>query len=85
MGLKRRLEKLERQSGRSSVALQDAWGARAAERLTDQEFRLISDALHRERDLEGEDFPQLELSPEEQQALDTYYRYFEEAIRAASG
>ncbi len=85
MGLRRRLEKLEQESEHSSTALQDAWGAAAAERLSDREVRLLDNALRREQHLKGEDFPQLELSPEEREALDTYYRYYEEASRGASG
>ncbi len=83
MGLRRRLEKLGREAGYSPAAVQHARHAAAAERLSDRELRLLADALRRERNLQAEDFAQLELSPEERQALDAYHGYYEEAKRGA--
>jgi hypothetical protein len=40
-------------------------------------------ALRREEHLEGEEFPQLPLSPEEQAALERFNKFYEEARRGS--
>lgn len=81
MGLsRRRLRRLEGKGGRSPLtALQEGWAREAARRLTDRELVLVVGALRREEHLEGEEFPQTEISPEEKAALDAFYGFYEEA------
>ncbi len=83
MGMRGKLGKVEREAGRFGAALQEAWTDEAVRRLTDRELRLVVGALRREEHLEGEEFPQMELSPEEKAALDAFYGFYEEARRGA--
>ena len=80
MGLKGRLDRLEKSAKPSPQDTHDPVAEEVCRLLSDQELRLIAGVLRRE--LDGEEFPPTDFNaPEEKAALNRFYELYEEVRR----
>jgi hypothetical protein len=76
--LRSRTQRLSKAAHERRAALEEAWCFEALHHLSERDLHLLISALRREKHLAGNVlFPQLEHSPEEREAITTFFRAYE--------